>query len=951
MDPLPNKKKRKFNGFTDQSISDLKSIEDLGGIKKSITLDELEKTSAKVRKTIVVSYDTDLSNDDFDSEQAQKLNEELKKWHPRVLPSQDQIRDLFFKLIPLPKKSDYMINEECIDNGPFSKSYSIQYEKDLIETKEKNQFRFFFVDAAFSIDPKARSLAIEIYGLTDTRHADKVNEEEKRKKSYNVPCMMRVLGFEPYFFIEYRNEWTIETINSFIQELDFQLVENCSFTKKELEEFEYTWGYNRWVTGYEFIEYQDFMGYQGTEMKTAIKIKVRHPKMIKACRDLIENPKGKISHRKWRNNFGDEMNYGQERMDDFNQDESLREMFSPFVDLQHIPYNWIPPPDLISRLDDYDVQKLCRNFKYQFIPPTKTLQKMIESTNKKKIRIYEADIDFIQRFIADNNIIPCSWYYVEKDKVDFVEHWQEKTSKCLVEGIIDNYKNLIRIEDEVIQNDLPNFVRFSFDDEMQTKEGRFCDADLDAIIKKGVTINVDKNREELHSFVFSLGKIAYSKPHAFSCYEYDNEVDTIRGWINFFNIIDPDIILHYNGNNFDWKYNLQRCKVLCIVDIQFLTRHKSKTVYRPPPRTSRGKIKSTCRILGRINIDMYLIIQETQKFDDNTLGAVSSNILGRTKEEFDIHLLSQLQKSKTGNEKSSVYVEKDARLPLELYDKLNIGGIQTAQIARILLQNCFDRAQGAKVEGKLTQECISDNGVRLLKETLPKNFDNLQQTVKSNGKKASHYVGGTVIKPQPGYYQEYILVLDFTSMYPSIMQAWNICYTTYITEDNIRKLGFKEGEDYLRVPDWITPDNAAPIAKYNPDNPCFVTRKIKEGILPRIERELGEARSTIKKELWKELQKNPNGSFLATLLDGEQNAIKGWMNSVYGLSGDPTSKYYFKHIASTITGFGRWMLHSIKIETQIYYNRLNYRSDNQKIPKIPYPFDANVVYGKFSISI
>lgn len=955
-------KKRKFTAFDDQNISNVDSVTHLSGLKESPELGELTRVSAKIRRTIVVSHDTDQASLTFDPVKERELNEERKQWFPRVLPKSNQIRELFFEPKPMPKKEDY-----ATDNGSYIPvpgneetqfDLMADYYNDMKKAEEENELRFFFMDADYSIDPHTQNLSINVFGLTDTRWAKMASEEQKRKKSFNVPCMMRIQGFEPHFFIEHRKEWDDDVLNELIQVLDTQLIERYQFTKKELEDFESAWGCYNWVTGWEKIQYQDFMGYQGTDMKTTVKIKVRHPRMVKACRDLFENPLGKLSKRFKKEdddhgfrelyNMNPSFTTNENGETKVNTDEGLRELFSQYVDLRYLPPGWMPPPELIGRLDDTDIDSLARNGKYSFIPPTAHIQKMIGIADVNKVKLYEADVDFIQRYLADNDIIPCSWYYVNKRRVEGIDSWENKVSKCLVEGIIEDYHDLHRVSDKEIQNDLPNFVRFSFDDEMETPEGRFPDPELDAIIKKGVTINVDKNRDDYHSFVFSLGEIAYTKQHDFACLEYDNEPDMLKAWIDFFKKTDPDIILHYNGNNFDWNYDLKRCKHLDISDIQYMTRHKTKTIYRPAPRTNRGKTKHTCRILGRTNIDMLRVIEDNKKFDDNSLGAVCQKILGKTKEEFDVHLLSQLQKTKQGNEKSSVYVEKDARLPLELYDKLNTGGVQTAQIARILLQNCFDRAQGAKVEGKLRQECISDQGIRLLKETLPKIYDNdprRVKTTKASGKKSSHYKGATVIKPQPGYYKGYVFVLDFASMYPSIMQAFNICYTTLVTDAVIKRLGLVEGEDYWRVPDWDTPDDAAPIPKYNPDNPCFVTKKIKEGILPRIEKELGEYRGQVKSELKDELKVNPNGSLLATNLDGLQNAIKAWMNSVYGLSGDPTSIYYLKHIAATITRVGRWMLHSIKVETQHYYNRKNYRPDNPSIPKVPYPFDANVVYG------
>jgi DNA polymerase delta subunit 1 len=64
------------------------------------------------------------------------------------------------------------------------------------------------------------------------------------------------------------------------------------------------------------------------------------------------------------------------------------------------------------------------------------------------------------------------------------------------------------------------------------------------------------------------------------------------------------------------------------------------------------------------------------------------------------------------------------------------------------------------------------------------------------------YEGATVIDPLRGYYNVPIATLDFTSLYPSIMQAHNLCYTTLLTSQTAAQLGLKENVDYE-----VTPNN------------------------------------------------------------------------------------------------------------------------------------------------
>ena len=140
---------------------------------------------------------------------------------------------------------------------------------------------------------------------------------------------------------------------------------------------------------------------------------------------------------------------------------------------------------------------------------------------------------------------------------------------------------------------------------------------------------------------------------------------------------------------------------------------------------------------------------------------------------------------------------------------------------------------------------------------------NLVIPTRQNEPVGDKYEGATVIEPKKGYYTMPIATLDFASLYPSIMMAHNLCYTTLVI--NKKEIeNFKEKNDITKTP----------------NGDYFVKSTIKKGILPIILEELISARKQAKDEL-----KKATDPFIRAVLDGRQLALKISANSVYGFTG------------------------------------------------------------------
>ncbi|TIB12090.1 hypothetical protein E3P89_01776 [Wallemia ichthyophaga] len=175
------------------------------------------------------------------------------------------------------------------------------------------------------------------------------------------------------------------------------------------------------------------------------------------------------------------------------------------------------------------------------------------------------------------------------------------------------------------------------------------------------------------------------------------------------------------------------------------------------------------------------------------------------------------------------------------------------------------------------------------------------------------YEGATVIEPRRGYFDVPITTLDFSSLYPSIMMAHNLCYTTLLDSHTVERLQLKEGVDYIKTP----------------NNDMFVTSDKRKGLLPVVLQDLISARKRARADI-----KNEKDPFRRAVLDGRQLALKVSANSVYGFTGATIGKLPCLPISSSTTAYGRRMIERTKEEVESHYKVSN-----------NYSHDAEVVYG------
>uniref|UniRef100_A0A452RIS1 DNA polymerase n=1 Tax=Ursus americanus TaxID=9643 RepID=A0A452RIS1_URSAM len=516
---------------------------------------------------------------------------------------------------------------------------------------------------------------------------------------------------------------------------------------------------------------------------------------------------------------------------------------------------------------------------------------------------YEANVDFEIRFMVDTDIVGCNWLELPAGKYVLRQEGKVWGSPGVV-------ATLCQLEADVLWSDVVSHPPegqwqriaplrvLSFDIECAGRKGIFPEPERDPVIQ-----------------ICSLG-LRWGEPEPFlrlaltlrpcapilgaKVQSYEREEELLQAWSTFIRTMDPDVITGYNIQNFDLPYLISRAQTLKVHTFPFLGRVSG---LRSNIRDSSFQSKQTGRrdskvvsMVGRVQMDMLQVLLREYKLRSYTLNAVSFHFLGEQKEDVQHSIITDLQ---NGNDQTrrrlAVYCLKDAFLPLRLLERLMVlvNAMEMARVTGVPLGYLLSRGQQVKVVSQLLRQAM--------REGL------LMPVVKTEG--GEDYTGATVIEPLKGYYDVPIATLDFSSLYPSIMMAHNLCYTTLLRPGAAQKLGLTE-DQFIKTP---TGDE-------------FVKTSVRKGLLPQILENLLSARKRAKAELAQETD-----PLRRQVLDGRQLALKVSANSVYGFTGAQVGKLPCLEISQSVTGFGRQMIEKTKQLVESKYTVENGYGTNAKV--------------------
>ncbi|KAH7354100.1 DNA polymerase [Plectosphaerella cucumerina] len=508
--------------------------------------------------------------------------------------------------------------------------------------------------------------------------------------------------------------------------------------------------------------------------------------------------------------------------------------------------------------------------------------------------VFGTNTGLFEQFVLWKNVMGPGWLQIKDADFDTMKN----ASHCKLEVLVE-HPNMISMMSESDSLDAPPLTLMSvaLRTTFNTKDNKQEIFAISARIYDNVSLNDTTPAEKLPCRTFTLARPAAGTtfPIGFETLAKERKMGLIKTFkqeaeiLNFFlaqlDVVDPDVILGHQFEGVDYSVLLSRLHEKRTHLWSRLGRLK-RTVWPPSIGKTGGNIFAERQIIaGRLLCDLANDAGKSAMIKCQTwsLTEMCSLYLPGTKPRIDNEaaLKNMAAQSKEGMLDFITHMEADTHYIAAL--ALQVQLLPLTKVLTNLAGNSWARTlMGTRAERNeyiLLHEFHRNKYICPDKQT----FRNRKEEQRDDGdssKKKDKYKGGLVFEPEKGLYDKFVLVMDFNSLYPSIIQEYNICFTT------VDRTASADDHD------------AVPPVPENQD----------QGILPKLISTLVSRRRQVK-SLMKD--KNATPEQLASW-DIKQLALKLTANSMYGCLGYDKSRFYARPLAILTTFKGREILRSTK---------------------------------------
>lgn len=555
----------------------------------------------------------------------------------------------------------------------------------------------------------------------------------------------------------------------------------------------------------------------------------------------------------------------------------------------HKPYCYsrLNPDELgfiAQRKDVIDIQDVQRYdlLKDKKIPMTKIIVEdplaIGGTTTDKSIRnimeTWESDIKYYESYLYDRSLIVGKFYEIKESKViphdlEISDQVKESLKTLLWNNVSDEkmvdpkqFEKYISDWANLLNQPIPKIKRASVDIEVEAEIGRIPDPKLAE--KKVTAIGFSGTDGFKEVFVLKNEGVKLGDSDLDFEPKFYESTDEKQMLLDAFKLMrEFAFILTYNGDTFDLPYLYNRAERLGI-------KNADNPLYM---------MRDTATLKDGVHIDLYKTLSNrsfqiyafSHKYTDFSLNSVSKALLGKQKIDYGIDL-NDLSLYQTAN-----YCYNDALLTYELTsfngDLLMNLLIVIARIARMPVDDIARLGVSQWIRSLLYYEHRQQNALIPKREELQQHSAEVTSQAISKDKK---YRGGLVIDPQEGIHFD-VTVMDFASLYPSIIKVRNLSYET------------------VRCPHQECKTNTIPQTGH------WVCTK-KNGMTAMLIGSLRDLRVNYYKSLSKQESITDEQRQQYTVVS---QALKVILNASYGVMGAEIFPLYFLPAAEATTAIGR----------------------------------------------
>ena len=390
---------------------------------------------------------------------------------------------------------------------------------------------------------------------------------------------------------------------------------------------------------------------------------------------------------------------------------------------------------------------------------------------RNTMETWESDIKYYENYVYDNQIVVGMYYSVSGGRVapeqlQIPEGVRAALKTMLLDkdtarGMADpaEYQRYVSEWADMLNQPIPKIRRISFDIEVDSEKNRIPDPHL---AERRVTAIGFEGSDGVHE-VYVLGRKDSDEPGSgIVLTYYAEEKEMIRDALD--KIASYPVVLTFNGDEFDMPYLHNRALKLGI----------------PEPESPFYMMRDSATLKRGIHIDLYRAFSNrafqvyafSNKYSDYSLNSVSRAILGEEKLDYGVPL-DELTPAQL-----AAYCYNDARLTYRLTsfgdDLLMNLLIVISRIAKMPVDDIARLGVSQWIRSLLYYEHRRRNIMIPKRDELESKSAAASTGAAIRDKK---YRGGLVVDPKQGVHFD-VTVMDFASLYPSIIKVWNISYET-----------------------------------------------------------------------------------------------------------------------------------------------------------------------------